>query len=69
MDGRRPGCAPPILLIWQVLGGLFGVVSDLFGVSIKQIDPETIGAQIWHESVRLFEVRSLLSWCYFFRYR
>jgi len=40
-----------------VLGGLFGVCARLFGVKIAPIAPEAVGAQLWDESVRLFEVR------------
>jgi len=39
-----------------VLDGLFGVCRRLFGVEIAQIDPAAVGAQVWDEGVRLFEV-------------
>ena len=42
----------------SVLTGLFGVCRRLFGVEIAQIeDPTTIGAQVWDQGVRVFEVR------------
>eukprot|EP00900_Chrysochromulina_parva_P004124 jgi/Chrpa1/13712/Chrysochromulina_OHIO_Genome00018379-RA len=40
-----------------VLDGLFGVCSRLFGVQIVQIEPSSVGAQVWDEQVRLFEVK------------
>jgi len=40
-----------------VLEGLFGVVSRLFGVTVVERQPSEVGAQVWDEHVRLFELR------------
>ena len=40
-----------------MLAGLFGVCKRLFGVEISQVEPSAIGAQVWDEGVRVFEVR------------
>ena len=40
-----------------VLEGLFGVVSRLFGVSVVERAPAEVGAQVWDEHVRLFELQ------------
>ena len=40
-----------------VLDGLFGVVSRLFGVTVVERAPAEVGAQVWDEHVRLFELR------------
>ena len=40
-----------------VLGGLFGVVSRLFGVTVVERKPADVGAQVWDEHVRLFELQ------------
>jgi len=40
-----------------VLNGLFGVVSRLFGVTVIERNPADIGAQVWDEHVRLFELQ------------
>ena len=40
-----------------VLSGLFGVVSRLFGVTVVEVKPADVGAQVWDEHVRLFELR------------
>ena len=40
-----------------VLDGLFGVVSRLFGVTAVERQPADVGAQVWDEHVRLFELR------------
>ena len=41
----------------SVLGGLFDVCRRLFGVQIVQVAPHDVGAQVWDDEVRLFEVR------------
>jgi len=41
----------------SVLEGLFGVCHRLFGVEIAQVEPASVGAQVWEEQVRVFEVR------------
>ena len=41
----------------SVLGGLFGVVSRLFGVTVVERKPSDVGAQVWDEHVRLFELQ------------
>jgi len=40
-----------------VLKGLFGVVSRLFDVSVVERKPADVGAQVWNEHVRLFELQ------------
>jgi oligopeptidase A len=40
-----------------VLEGLFGVCDRLFGVQIAQVEPSSVGAQVWDKAVRVFEVR------------
>ena len=40
-----------------MLTGLFGVCRRLFSVDIAQVEPASVGAQVWDEQVRLFEVR------------
>jgi oligopeptidase A len=47
----------PYLQLDAVLAGLFGVCARLFDVEIAQIQPASVGAQVWDEGVRLFEVR------------
>jgi len=41
----------------RVLDGLFGVVSRLFGVTVVERRPADVGAQVWDEHVRLFELQ------------
>ena len=41
----------------SVLEGLFGVVSRLFGVAVVERAPADVGAQVWDEHVRLFELQ------------
>lgn len=59
----------PYFALDAVLGGLFGVVDKLFGVSVHEVpDPSTVDAQVWDPSVRLFELRdsSATTVAYFF---
>eukprot|EP00930_Biecheleria_cincta_P001618 TRINITY_DN102750_c0_g1_i1.p1 TRINITY_DN102750_c0_g1~~TRINITY_DN102750_c0_g1_i1.p1 ORF type:complete len:778 (-),score=132.60 TRINITY_DN102750_c0_g1_i1:6-2339(-) len=41
----------------NVLTGLFGVISRLFDVAIVERKPHELGAQVWDDAVRMFEVR------------
>lgn len=41
----------------NVLTGLIGVIARLFNVEISQRVPSELGAQVWDEHVRMFEVR------------
>lgn len=41
----------------RVLAGLFGVVEKIFGAVVVERSPQEIGAQIWDESVRVFELQ------------
>lgn len=41
----------------RVFAGLFGLVEKLFDVTIAQVPPEAVGAQLWDPSVKLLEVR------------
>lgn len=45
------------LTIDNVLEGLFGVITRLFDVTIVERKPAELGAQVWDEAVRTFEVR------------
>jgi len=41
----------------NVLAGLFGVISRLFDVSIVEKSAQQLGAQVWDEHVKMFEVQ------------
>lgn len=47
----------PYLPLDAVFQGLWDTVHRLFGVTAHQVDPASVGAQVWDAEVRLFELR------------
>jgi oligopeptidase A len=41
----------------RVLAGLFALVENLFGVTIREVQPAAVGAQMWDPAVKLLEVQ------------